>query len=378
MNSPPPPYDPPRPPYYGFGFEGKAGPYLAQTRNDCVNLVQPKTADELKFNVTGCILTRFTELDKALFSSRQYILTLWPAFVGAIVALAPDPSRMVYDNIWWSGLFAITSGGLPGLDSASPPHHVEAHSEEEGRTMCETWKFNPSKPKAMSKTDTRGSSDQGKGYICLEWVSFFLSFGLWLSFCVYFAHTLKPALDITYETYYLEGAVWYYISASPAIGGIIFGLMHNRVDLYEPADGPEEGGQGLLRTGGKGPPTHFNHIKVGSVFNLWLRILRHQWGRSQYRILVRDDQSPRTEWVFVLGRGAVGMGRVAVFAVGSIAMGNIILMPVPDDLYLFVLLLFTTSMPRQLWSTFWTNGNRGADLVVWVSTVKVIRPDGAH
>ncbi|MCJ1457777.1 hypothetical protein MMC28_008146 [Mycoblastus sanguinarius] len=376
--------DPPPPPYYGFGFKGDAGPYLVQTRNECVHLVQPKTADELKFNVTGCILSRFNELDKALFSSRQYILTLWPAFVGAIVALAPDPSRMVYDNIWWSGLFAITSGGLPGLESESPPHHVEAHSEEEGRTMCETWKFNPSMPKAMSKTDTMGSSTQGEGYIYLEWLSFFLSFVLWLSFCIYFAHTLKPALDITFETYYLEGAVWYYISASPAIGGLIFGLMRNRVDLYEPADRPEEGEQEPLGTGGKGQtisPTHqqcFKHVKVRSVFSLWLRILRHQWGRSQYRILVRDHQSPRTEWFFVFGRGAVGMGRVAVFAVGSIAMGNILLMPVPDDLYLFVLLLFTTSVPRQLWSAIWTNGNRGADLVVWVSTVKVIRPDGAH
>ena len=340
-----------------------------------MQLVQPKTAEELRFNVTGCILTRFNEADKALFSSRQYILTLWPAFVGAIVALAPDPSRMVYDNIWWSGLFAITSGGLPGLESTSPPHHVEALSEEEGRTMCETWKFNPSRPKAMSKTDTMGSFTQGEAYIYFEWVSFLLSFGLWLFFCAYFAHTLKPALDLTFETYYLEGAVWYYISASPAIGGLIIGLMRNRVDLYEPEP---------LITGGRGQtmsPTHqqcFNHIKASSVFSLWLRILRHQCRRSQYRILVLDHQSPRTEWFSVLGQSAVGMGRVAVFALGSIAMGNILLMPVPDDLYLFVLLLFTTSVPRQLWSAFWTNGNRGADLVVWVNTVKMIRHDNAH
>jgi hypothetical protein len=70
------------------------------------------------------------------------------------------------------------------------------------------------------------------------------------------------------------------------------------------------------------------------------------------------------------------MGRMAVFAVGSITMGNILLMPIPDDFYLFILLLFTTSVPRQLWPAFWANGNRGADLVVWASTVKMIRPDG--
>lgn len=89
--------------------------------------------------------------DKSLYASRQYFLTLWPAFVGAIVAIAPDPSSMVYDNIWWSGLFALTCGGLPGIDSACPAHHVEAHSEDEGRAMCEIWLFDSSRPKAMSK-----------------------------------------------------------------------------------------------------------------------------------------------------------------------------------------------------------------------------------
>ena len=257
-----------------------------------------KTAYELSANVTGCILNKFTEVDKAWFSSRQYILTLWPAFVGAIVAPAPDPSRMVYDNIWWSGLFAITSGGFPGLESASPPHHVEARSEREGRTMCQTWQFDPSMPKAMSKRETMGSSARRMGYVYLEWASFFLSFALWLSFCVCFGHTLKPA-DFTHEKYYLEGAAWYYISASPAVGGLIFELMRNRVDLYEPADRPEDI-EGSSRKAERGQTIslvqqqRFNRIKVKSVFSLWLRILLHQWRRSQYRILVRDHQSQRT------------------------------------------------------------------------------------
>lgn len=369
--------------YYGYGTRELAGPYLVKTRQACVDLVQPKTADELRINVTGCILNKFTEVDKALYSSRQYILTLWPAFVGAIVALAPDPSSMVYDNIWWSGLFAITSGGLPGLESASPPHHVEAHSEREGRTMCEAWQFNPSMPKAMSKRETMGSSTRGMGHIYLEWASFFLSFALWLWFCIYFGHTLKPTLNLVHEKYWLEGAMWYYISASPAVGGLIFELMRNRIDLYEPADRPEEDIKESSRKGEEGQlislvqQQRFNHIKVRSVFSLWLRILLHQWRRSQYRILVRDHQSHRIECFFFLGRSAISMGRIAVFAVGSITMGYILLMPVPDDSYLFILLLFTTSVPRQLWSAFWTNGNRGADLVVWVSTVKMIRPDSA-
>lgn len=86
--------------YYGYGTRGHAGPYPNETRKICVGLVQPRTEFELRVNVTGCILNKFTEVDTAMFSSRQYILTLWPAFVGALVALAPDPSKMVYDNNW--------------------------------------------------------------------------------------------------------------------------------------------------------------------------------------------------------------------------------------------------------------------------------------
>lgn len=68
----------------------------------------------------------------------------------------------------------------------------------------------------------------------------------------------------------------------------------------------------------------------------------------------------------------VGIGRITVFVVGSIVMGNILLIPVPDDSYLFILLLFTTAVTRQLWSAFWTNGNRGADPVVFVRSIKLV------
>lgn len=114
-----------------------------------------------------------------------------------MVALAPEPTSLVYDNIWWSALFAMTSGGLPALISGSPPHDVEAHFERKGRTMCETWHFNPYMRKAMSKGEIMGSSARGRNHVRLEWASFFLGFVLWLSFCVYFGHTLKPALDFT-------------------------------------------------------------------------------------------------------------------------------------------------------------------------------------
>ncbi|KAI4162377.1 MAG: hypothetical protein LQ342_003943 [Letrouitia transgressa] len=373
--------------YIAFGaVDGMdVGAYYRQTRADCVQLIQPKNNLERTANVTACILDKFTEFDKALFASRQYILTLWPAFVGAIVALAPDPANMIYDNIWWSALFCITCGGLPGLEtSSSPPHHIEAPSDTEGRTTCETWQYDISRPKKMSKSHTMGFAARGVGYIWMEWISFFLSLTLWLAFIVYFGYTLKPALNFSFLRY-LEGAVWYYISASPAVLAAIFELLQNRVDLYEPIKGSDTteerpieekaSAATIMDVAGRASQSqqqqYYKRVEGSSVLALWPRILMHQWRRDKYRILVRDRTKHRYAWLFVIGRAMVGIGRVTVFALGSVTMGNILLMPVPDDLYLFVLLLFTTAVPRQLWPAFWTNGNRGADLVVFVNDVKL-------
>lgn len=168
------------------------------------------------------------------------------------------------------------------MGSASPPHHVEAHSEREGRTMCQAWLFDPSRPEARSKGKMMGSFTPGIGFICFEWVIFFSSVALWLYFCVHFGQTLKPALDITFDSDWAAGAMWYYLSARPAVTGLVFELMRNRVNLYEPADRPEEEIEGASRRGEEGQivsllgQKHFNYVKVRSVFSLWLRILRQQ------------------------------------------------------------------------------------------------------
>ena len=112
----------------------------------------------------------------------------------------------------------------------------------------------------------------------------------------------------------------------------------------------------------------YERVKSPNIFGLWLNIARHQWRRTKYRILIRD---PSSHWFFLIGRAAIGMGRFTIFAWASTVMGGIILMPVPDDQWLFILLIFTTIVPRQFWPAFWTNGNRGADLVVFVNSVQL-------
>ncbi|KAL8945771.1 MAG: hypothetical protein Q9222_007735 [Ikaeria aurantiellina] len=366
----------------GYNFTGSAGTYLHATREKCIGFIQPTPPAELNANVSACMLDSFTELDKALFSWRQYILTLWPAFVGAIVALAPDPSLIIYDNIGWSALFAITCGGLPSLDGSNPPHHIEALSEQDWRSKCESWEYTASKPRDMSKTDTMGDRTRGRNYVVLEWVSFAISFALYTMFCVYFLRTLRPAVDfIYYSKDWPRGAIWYLISCGPAVAGAIFELMHNRIELFEPASVGQGAAQVSHRTGAKQTVTAsvtasgeitYTQVKSRSIFHLWYRIGKHQWRRSKYRILVRD---PPSHWFFLFGRAFTGIGRVAIFATGSVVMGNILFMPAPDDFYLFLLLLFTTAVPRQLWSGLWSNGNRGADLVVFVKSIRLAGVD---
>ena len=365
--------------FVAFGAPDESpGKYLHQLRENCTSLLRPENH---RTNVTACILDKFTELDKAMFASRQYILTLWPAFIGAIVALAPDCANMVYDNLWWAALFAVTCGGLPGLDkSSSPPHHVEARSEQEGRQMCEAWKRTSARPKLMSKTETMGNRTRGRSYIFLEWCCFAIGSALWLAFCIYFGLTLGPPIDFNYPHKVVRGAAWYYSSCSPAVALLILELMQNRIDLYEPSATTHFHQSLQIATGDKSaqaaavsqPIRTYERVKTGNAMSLWLRIVRHQWCRTKYRILIRDQS---THWFFLLGRAAVGIGRVAIFAFGSTEMGDIILMPVPSDLYLFILLIFTTVVPRQFWSAFWTNGNRGADLVVFVNTLQLAGSD---
>ena len=369
--------------YEGYGGGNlRSGPYLAKTRAECARNVTADgpSNDTFKDLVSGCILQKFTEYDKALFASRQYILTLWPAFVGAIVALAPDPGYVVYDNMWWALLFAVTCGGLPGLDKGGPPHHVEAQDEVEGRSMCEAWKSSPDRPKRLSKRETMGPHpSRGKGHVRLEWLCFLVGFALWWSFLVYFSRTLLPATDFAFSAD-LKGAVWYYISCSPAVLAAIFELMQTRIELCEPGATAKPDPSTAVEQSDSIKPqaktvssevtfdSMFRKVQVKSVFHLWLRILLHQWRRTRYRILARDESM---HWFFIMGRAAVGIGRVTVFAFGSVTMGNIILLPAPDDTTLFVLLLFTTTVPRQLWPAFWTNGNRGADLVVFVRNIRL-------
>ena len=187
---------------------------------------------------------------------------------------------MVYDNIWWSALFAITCGGLPGLDGSSPPHHVDALSEQERRSKCESWQNCDIHPEDVSKTKAIGDRERGRNYAILEWASIAFSLALWIGFCIYFLMTLRPAVDFTaYATKWPRGATWYLISCGPAVVGAIFELLQNRVDLFEPASPhPDETRRrdnfelkpGFLPSPQAVSGPGYRLVEPRNVFNLWI------------------------------------------------------------------------------------------------------------
>ena len=66
---------------------------------------------------------------------------------------------------------------------------------------------------------------------------FLIGCALWLGFCIWFAQALKISSTFAFEGDAVQSAVWYYISCSPAVLGVCFELLQNRVELYEPIVG---------------------------------------------------------------------------------------------------------------------------------------------
>lgn len=143
--------------------------------------------------VAECMYEQMSELQKAVIGGRQYVLTLWPAFVGFVCSLGPDPYYMVYDNLWWAILFAITSGALPGLTNRLPEHHVEAYSIDQARLECEGWMYNPQLPRTASRTHRDRDFSSQRGMAVLEWFAFYLSLFSYVTLCFLMGWFVSPA-----------------------------------------------------------------------------------------------------------------------------------------------------------------------------------------
>jgi len=324
-------------------------------------------------------------------------LTLWPAFIGAISALGPDPATMVNDNVWWAILFSLTCSAIPGASSIKPPHHIESTSTSQGRDLCEQWQPVRQAPREVSRSWALAGTPPRQNLVVLEWICFVLCIVLYLAFSVLFAYFLRDCVVMLADTrYWLAVASWYWISPAPALGAILFSeIWQHRFELYEPeerdsteswtSDSKASGvlSSALLSTTTTSVATAFpttperasilavsyHRVNTPTLLHVWSRVIMHQWHRRYYRLLIKpSSKNP----YFLLIRLLVGLGRIGVFALGSTWMGNIILVPIPQDLWLFTLLLITSAIPRLLFPSFWSNGARGADLVVVVRPIGVI------
>lgn len=224
---------------------------------------------------------------------------------------------------------------------------------------------------------------------------------LFLAWNVLFAITLKKTVCFALEKGpYVLGS-WYWISASPAFCQAVRSLIQNNIELFIPVATEISGGTASLAPEVKRTSdtheldtfiserivaatstavapalqlspdntTEIFHrpLSSNSSFHIWLRIMSHQWRSRPYRPLVKQPLG-RWKWLNVMFKIFVAFWRLAIFGYGSSTMGSLNLMPIPNDLVLFVLLIFMTATPRLFWPTFWAKGKRGADLVVFVKS----------
>lgn len=282
-------------------------------------------------------------------------LTLWPAFVGVICAFGPDASSIVHDSVWWAILFAITCSGLPGTSTTKPSHHVEAATTGQARMICENYQQANIAPQDTPLSGIVASTTPRQTLELLEWLCFLACVGLYLTFGVLFAYALQDSFVFSFGGSTLPAAAWYWLSAAPALLAILLSeIWQNRVELYEVGDSDNATTREILgnykihtavssalfsATSIAALPATTLRLEQASVLavpyykvntptaiHVWSKILAHQWHRRRYRVLIK----PQSAKIYILiVRFIVGIARIAVFAFGSISMGDIIFMPVP-------------------------------------------------
>ena len=345
-----------------------------------------------------CVLNSCTQFEQSVLAQRQYILTLWPTFIGFICSFGPDPADFVCDNVWWAVLFAVTCGGLPGLDTRKPRHYMSIDWLEEARQICQfhPHDIDPKYSGTIPRSFGRPNVKRIQAIVRIEWITYLFSWACYIAFAVNFALAVNQS--VVYSVPIRAGvSTWYWLSAGPAVLVLCSEALQNRVELFEPdahisatnkiIDTQEDCTSTLLSIGSAAatrvrreqesvtirdhqksvdaaqadPRALYQKTHSKSFFYLWSRIAYLQFTRRSYRVLLRPEDD---RWFFLCWKLLVNLSRVTLFAWGSAIMGGIILFPQPNDLALVVLMLFLTAIPRMLFFGIWRNKARGADLVV--------------
>jgi hypothetical protein len=332
-----------------------------------------------------CMLNNL-DLDAAANSaSHTYLLTLWPALISIIVAAGHNGDAIAYDNLLWSGIFAMTSGAVSGFDRSSQPHHFETVTMHEARHICEYWEDDA--------LNVRKSSRRGKlrgGRYVSETTILALGFFCtvtWVGFVTWYLITLRRTLYYSNSLPWANGALWYLLAAIPTLCKGVLKMGLNNVELWEPVlDQNELMSSRLLRM-----PSHLDEgtvpktattteqqedgdtVNTSSValfarqpsrngFHTWGRIAYLQLAQQQYRILVKPDEPL---WINMLLHYCFHVAQMSLFVWGCMVQGGILFMATPTDYGLTALLVFATASPRLIWPYIWSQGRSGADLVVW-------------
>ena len=332
------------------------------------------------YGVANCVINNLSEQMKANLSMHTYLVTLWPAFVSIIVAMAPDAAPVAYDNIAWATVFALTSAGMPGFNAPPLPHQLTFAELAAAQRTCETASVDGSED--PSKISRYSAARPAASYTrtAAVWGLCLASFGIWAAFVILYLVCLSSVINLAADLLVGYGAVWYLIGAGPGLADVTARLVLNNVDVYEPvgasrqstvepfaaatvsevADATQPATTIRLVKDPNAAPA-YEHKTFPTGIHAWMRILHMQLTGRPYRVLVHPLPDTILTGVF---QYLILMGRLTIFVWGSLVQGSFLFL-FPNDFQLLVLLVFATATPRAIWPDMWKRAKGGADLVVW-------------
>ena len=363
-------------PYFNYTYTSLSNTTVF-LRAACAEYYGPGSA-QWNYGVSNCVLNNLSQQMLANLAQHTYILTLWPAIVSIIVAMAPDAAAIAYDNLAWSIIFALTCGAMPGWNVPPLPHQLSFATLSEARQTCETSVIDGSSDsEKISRFSTARPTASSTSTVAL-WIFWMASFTLWAAFLILYLYCLGDVIyvGISVQAY---AAIWYIVAAAPALAEGMERLLLNNVDLYEPAVALQDCAVSALVS----PPAKTTHrpqrvptVRVeqkpesapayklrtfSTGFHVWTRIAFLQLTGRAYRVLIHPAPD---NFLTTLCHYCITMGRLTIFVWGSINQGSFLFL-FPNDFQLVALLTFATATPRILWPDMWKRAKTGADLVVW-------------
>ncbi|KAF2820577.1 hypothetical protein CC86DRAFT_387051 [Ophiobolus disseminans] len=262
----------------------------------CSAAIQPRNRQVYCQDVANCFYLSVDEVAKANIAARSTMVSLWPAMISLVSALYPDAADIAHVHIGWAAMFVLTSGGIAGYSMGARRNCYDAPDQATAVAWC---KGSTEATVALPTTSpVKAGRNRNLHFVIL---------GLLVCAVAIYAAFAGPFLDILEKTIltwlcepYWFGSVWYFPCSVPtmlqAMKQVLFTF---NTSLYIP---------------GTDAATRSTKYEGGNI-GLWWRVLKFQFTKKPYRLLVRRPQETLASSLF---NTLIATLRLAVFVFGSV------------------------------------------------------------